>query len=75
MRRRMGKDCFHFRERRGRRACYLNRRGRMIVVREFRRAMRSRIRGEKIYNIIVREVENLGKFIVGGSSEYRAWRL
>ncbi len=76
LRKRMGKNCFHFTERRGRRACYLNRRGRTIVVREFRKAMRSRIRGERTYNIIVREVENLGKCIVsGGRHEYRAWRL
>jgi len=69
------KEFFVFTERRGRTACYLNFSGRKIVVWEFRRAMRSRIGGDRLYNIIVREVEKLGKFIVGGSHEYRAWRL
>ena len=73
LRDRMGDDCFYFTERRGRRACYLSRKGRVIVVREFRKAMKSKYGGKRLYNIIVEEVEKLGRGICGG--EYRAWRL
>ena len=69
------KDFFVFVERGGRTACYLNSSGRKIVVGEFRKAMRSIFREKRMYNAIISEVENLGKFIVGGCREYRAWRL
>ena len=73
LRDRMSDEHFVFARRRGRRACYLNKKGRVIVVREFRRAMRRKHGGKSMYRIIVKEVEKLGKGILGG--EYRAWRL
>ena len=65
---------FVFGSYRGRRACFLGKKARMIVIREFRSLMRKRFRGKRLYNIIVDECEKLMEYIMG-HGEYHAWRI
>lgn len=74
LRRKLEEKHFVWRKRRGRKACFLSRRGRTIVVGEFRRILRSKFWDKTMYRIIVEEVERLGRAVVGGG-EYRAWRI